>query len=771
MSSDPSINNPPYFTLSQKQVNAKKSPPWRTITWILLALLFSTSLEYYFLQEQSPASVKNNLAVLLIFNIILILLFVLVVLITRNLVKLYSARKSKILGSKFQTKLIVAFLILTLVPSVLLFTVANKLFTFSIGSWFNVRIEQTLQQSMDVAQEYYASIEQRSLIRIQNIEEFITKKELFRKAKRIQLNTLIQNKREEYAIGGIILYDDKYKPIASKIDKKGAPYVESSDFTDLLKKSAGGEGVSEFRTSSQGHYLIVAKPLTEKSDNTLSVWGYIVTLTSIPGTTQYKIKAIQNSYETYKRQSFLKLPISATYYSTFLMITLLILFSAIWLGFYMAQGITVPIQLLAEGTRRISEGDLNFKLGINAQDEIGVLVDSFNRMTAKLNDSQSNVESANQDLKTTNIELEQRRQYIATILDNIGAGVVSIDKKGKITTFNKAATDILMVEADEVTGSKYRNVFEKTHLVEIRKIIREMISNNKESTEDQIEINFNESSLILLVKAHVLRSPGQRYLGIVIVFEDLTLMIKTQKIAAWKEVAQGIAHEIKNPLTPIQLNTQRLKKKYHEDKEVFDKVFEESIDIISQEVEGMKDLVNEFLRFARMPAPSLKPHSLHKIINNVYNLYKNNSKNIAIKKNYDPNIVTINIDSEQFRRIFINLFENSIDALEDNGKIEISTMVDFTKNKIFIRFSDDGTGISIADRDKLFLPHFTTKKRGTGLGLAIVNRIVVDHSGTITVKNNHPKGTTFEIQIPRIHVPFNKESAPQKNKKKNFSPF
>ena len=164
-------------------------------------------------------------------------------------------------------------------------------------------------------------------------------------------------------------------------------------------------------------------------------------------------------------------------------------------------------------------------------------------------------------------------------------------------------------------------------------------------------------------------------------------MIKTQKIAAWKEVAQGIAHEIKNPLTPIQLNTQRLKKKYYEDKASFNKVFEESIDIISQEVEGMKDLVNQFLRFARMPAPSLKPHSLHEIIDNVYNLYKNNSKNINIKKNYDPNVVNANIDSEQFRRIFINLFENSIDALKDNGKIEISTMIDFSKNKIFIRFS------------------------------------------------------------------------------------
>ena len=768
---DPSINNPPYLTLSQKQAPGKKNPAWKTIIWLLLALFGSTGLEYYFLQEQSPASVKNNLTVLLIFNIILILLFVLVVLITRNLVKLYSERKSKILGSRFQTKLIIAFLILTLVPSVLLFTVANKLFTLSIGSWFNVKTEQTLQQSMDVAQEYYASMEKRSLIRIQKIEEFITQKELFRQAKRWQLNKLIEEKRKEYAIGGIILYDDKYRPIASEIDKKGAPYVQSSDFIDVLKKSVGGEGVSEFRTLSQGHYIIVAKPLTEQIKDKLSIWGYILTLVSIPGSTQHKIQAIQNSFESYKRQNFLQLPVSASYYTTFLMITLLILFSAIWLGFYMARGITVPIQLLAEGTRRISEGDLNFKLGISAQDEIGVLVDSFNRMTEKLNDSQSNVEKANQDLKITNIELEQRRQYIATILDNIGAGVVSIDKRGRITTFNKAAADILTVSAQEVSGSRYKNVFDKSHLAVIRKIIREMTSKNKESAEDQVEIKLNESSLILLIKAHVLKNPGQRYLGIVIVFEDLTAMIQTQKIAAWKEVAQGIAHEIKNPLTPIQLNTQRLKKKYYENKKSFNKIFEESIDIISQEVEGMKDLVNEFLRFARMPTPSLKPNSLHEIIDNVYTLYKNNNNNITIERNYDPNVTQAKIDAEQIRRIFINFFENSIDALEDNGKIEISTKIDFTANKIFIRFSDDGAGIPNTDRDKLFLPHFTTKKRGTGLGLAIVNRIVADHGGTITVKNNRPHGTIFEIQIPRTHAPFNEEPAPPSFKKTTFSPF
>ena len=239
----------------------------------------------------------------------------------------------------------------------------------------------------------------------------------------------------------------------------------------------------------------------------------------------------------------------------------------------------------------------------------------------------------------------------------------------------------------------------------------------------------------------------------VIVFEDLTQLIKAQKIAAWKEVAQGIAHEIKNPLTPIQLNTQRLKKKYYQNRDDFAKVFDESINIITQEVEGMKDLLNEFLRFSRMPAPDPKMTSLHKIIDDILISYSEHEKNIEIKKTFDPDLAKLIIDPEQIRRVLINLFENSTDALDEGGTIHIRTKVLDGKKIVRIEFSDNGVGISSADREKLFLPHFTTKRRGTGLGLAIVNRIIIDHNGTINVQDNHPRGTKFIIDLPYSHNP------------------
>jgi len=747
-----------YIPSTEKQLRDKRKRTTLTALGVFIALIGMTFLENYFLQAQSTSAIGNNIAVLAVFNIILILIFVLIILITRNLVKVYNERKSKIIGSKFQTKLIIAFLILALVPSILLFTVASKLFTFSIGNWFNLQIEQTLEYSMDIARSYYSDLEKRALSKTKNIERFINSEALYLKKKRGRLHTLAQEKVVEYDLAGILIYDNELKPIVRELDSSKLPSQTPLNFSELIKKSLDGEGVTEIQITHGGSMMIVVVPLTETLEGKISIWGYILTLNPVLKSSLRKIETIRNTFEDYQQQSFLKVPVSANYYTTFLLITLLILFSAIWLGFYMARGITVPIQQLAEGTRRITEGDLDFKIGARATDEIATLVDSFNTMTRELNESRLNIQHAHEDLKSTNIELDRRRNYIETILDSIGAGVVSVDKVGLITTFNKAAERILHLKSENVFGSSYHDALDFSYHQSTRKLIQRMFTQNKESIEEQIDLRVGEINLTLLVNIQVLRGANRKYRGLVIVFEDLTHLIKTQKIAAWKEVAQGIAHEIKNPLTPIQLNTQRLKKKYHENKEDFARVFDESINIITQEVEGMKELLNEFLRFSRMPTPNPRPTDLHKIIDYILISYSEHDKHLKIKKSFDPNLGAVHIDPEQIHRVFINLFENATDAIDDGGAIQISTRVLQKENLVRIEFSDDGSGISPADRDKLFLPHFTTKKRGTGLGLAIVNRIIIDHNGSIQAKDNHPKGTVFVIDLPYSPLALNTEN-------------
>jgi two-component system nitrogen regulation sensor histidine kinase NtrY len=747
MESDPLTNNPRYAQLTEEQIQQKKQRARRNIAWLIVSLAGLTVLEVYFLKAQE-ASIADNINILLLFNVIIILLVLLIVMIGRNLIKLYNERKSRIIGAKFQTKLILAFLILALVPATLLFLVASKLFSYSIGNWFSIQVERSLQQSMEVAREYYGHMEQKSQFHARQLEKRIIQNQLYLQDRRDTLQRLVETKVEEYELGGVIVYDQQGQVVVSYANQSMPQNYTNLDYADLIRESMESESADEMRSQTKGNYLVVVLPLKQMVEGRPSIWGYILTLSKIPKSTIIKIEGIRNTFEDYKKQSFLKLPVSANYYITFILMTLLILFSAIWLGFYMARGITVPIQQLAAATRRVAEGDLNVKVNLETGDEIGMLVDSFNTMTDQLKTSRKTLEEAHENLQITNIELDSRRYYTETILENIGAGVISIDKQGRITTLNKAAKRLLDADDTEVVGSNYKDAFDPSFHQPIRNMIKKMNEEGKESYEEQVELTVGETYLTLLANIKFMRDDRKRYLGLLLVFEDVTQLIKAQKIAAWQEVAQGIAHEIKNPLTPIQLNTQRLKKKYYEDKKSFAKVFDESIRIITEEVEGMKDLLNEFLRFSRMPTPHPKLYSIHTIIDDVCRLYSNHEKDVTIIKHLDPSVNLLFIDPEQIRRVFINLFDNALDALDTNGQITINTYLEPQNKRVKIDFSDNGMGISPPDREKLFLPHFTTKKRGTGLGLAIVTRIINDHRGAIQVRSNEPKGSIFTLDFP-----------------------
>ena len=747
MASDPLTSNPRYVQLTEEQILQKKKRARRNIAWLIVSLIVLTVLEVYFLKQQK-ASIADNINILLLFNVIIILLVLLIVMITRNLVKLYNERKSRSVGAKFQTKLILAFLILALVPATLLFLVASKLFSYSVGNWFSIQVERSLQQSMEVAREYYGHMEQKSQLHARNLEKLITQNQLYLQDKRDILQRLVETKTEEYELGGVIVYDQQGQVVVSYANQSMPQNYTNLDYADLIRDSMESESAAEMRSHTKGNYLVVVLPLKQIVEGKPSIWGYILTLSKIPKSTIIKIEGIRDTYQDYKKQSFLKTPVTANYYITFLLITLLILFSAIWLGFYMARGITVPIQQLAEGTRRVAEGDLNVKVDLSTGDEIGLLVDSFNTMTDQLRTNRRTLEEAHENLKITNIELDRRRYYTETILENIGAGVISLDKKGRITTLNTAAKRLLEAEDKEIIGFNYKDAFDPSFHEPIRNMIKKMNEDRKENHEEQVELTVGETNLTLLANIKFMRDYRKKYLGLLLVFEDITQLIQAQKIAAWQEVAQGIAHEIKNPLTPIQLNAQRLRKKYYEDKESFAKVFDESIRIITQEVEGMKDLLNQFLRFSRMPTPHPKLYSVHTIIDDVSSLYANHEKGVIIIKNLDPQVNLLYIDPEQIRRVFINLFDNALDALDPDGLIEITTYWDPENRRVKIDFSDNGKGIHPPDRDKLFLPHFTTKKRGTGLGLAIVTRIINDHKGIIQVRSNEPKGTIFTLEFP-----------------------
>jgi len=469
----------------------------------------------------------------------------------------------------------------------------------------------------------------------------------------------------------------------------------------------------------------------------------------VPGVFVNRLNAVSRGLEEFKQFKLLKKPIKIIHLITLSIVTLLIIFSSVWFGFYLSKGITVPIQELAEGTNRIASGDYDFFIDLESKDEIGILVNSFNRMTMDLRNSKMQLEKANRQLMRSNIELEQRRLYMEIVLASVAAGVVSAGADGRILTINKSAEKMLNIKAERFIGKHYREILSKEHMKVISNFIRDEALFKKGFMEKQVRVSVGDKTLTLLVSLNVLRDYRGKYLGLVAVFEDLTQIERAQRMAAWREVARRIAHEVKNPLTPIQLSAQRLKKKYGPKIGRDDgKVFEECTNMIIDQVEGLKRLVNEFSSYARMPASNPKPNNIKQIIKESMSLFTETQKDIKFVFRDKDEVPEFKVDKEQIKRVMINLLDNAIDAIDEKGEILVGLSYDKVGQAVTIEVADDGKGIPPEHKNRLFEPYFSTKKHGTGLGLAIASSIISEHNGTIRVKDRHPRGTSFIIELP-----------------------
>ena len=380
---------------------------------------------------------------------------------------------------------------------------------------------------------------------------------------------------------------------------------------------------------------------------------------------------------------------------------------------------------------------------------MGMLVNSFNKMTMDLKISKDRLEAANKELLASNLELEQRRLYMEIVLANVAAGVISVDARGKILTINKSAERMLDIRAAEIIGKGYKEVLAEEYCKIVDDFLRDEGLLRKGSIEKQIRLAAGNRRLTVLISLNVLRDDRGRYLGLVAVFEDLSEIEKAQRMAAWREVARRIAHEVKNPLTPIQLSAQRLKKRYGEILENGEKgIFNECTSMIITQVEELKRLVNEFSNFARLPAANPVPSNIARIIREAISLYREAHKDVRFVFNDPGDVPVFNLDREQIKRVLINLFDNAIEALDGNGEVTVDLHYDSVLKMVRIEVIDNGRGIGPENKSRLFEPYFSTKRQGTGLGLAIVNTIITDHNGFIRVKDNKPKGTRFIIELP-----------------------
>lgn len=459
-----------------------------------------------------------------------------------------------------------------------------------------------------------------------------------------------------------------------------------------------------------------------------------------------KSRQLIQAYQGYRQLEVSRGRIEAGYLLNFLMVTLLILLASSWVGLYLARRITVPVQALAEATRRVSGGDLDFQVEVEADDELGVLVHSFNSMTAELQRNKELLEESNMELLLSNQRLAKERAVISAVLQNVAAGVISVDQQGRVLTCNGAALNMLQQKEDEVIGRPVQGAWSDPERNKLANLFDKEPGHSGRLTQNE-RLLLGDDWKVFEAKVTTMRDRRGTVSGRVMVLEELTELVKAQQMAAWSEAARRIAHEIKNPLTPIRLSAERLLKKHRQQEADLGDALEEGVEIITREVETMKGMVDEFSRFARMPLPRPTETELESLIDETLNLYQGIKPGVVVEARVDEDARSAWLDGEQLKRVLINLLDNALEATEAPGQVEVA--VHKNNGNLEIRISDSGCGLPPDAKDKLFLPHFSTKRRGTGLGLSIVHRIVSDHHGTIRADDNHPTGTIFTITLPQ----------------------
>jgi len=714
---------------------------------LVISVLIYLTMRVFHLGQALPFS--SSIIAFALININVILLLLLLFLTVRNLVKLLFERKKGIMGARLRTKLVMAFVILSLLPTTILFFVSAQFISSSIDYWFNLQIERSLTSSLEVGQDYYNGITDEMLSFGNVLSRVITYEGFLIPGKKEDLKRFTDEKRKESGLASLKVFSKEWGMLSVSRDHR----IDLTSFKDPAKGVLDhtileGTDGQYIQSSPHGDLVGGVVPIFSRTASK-AVVGLLVLTRFVPGSFVNRLHAISKGLQEYRQLKMLKTPIKASHMITLSIVTLLIVFTSVWFGFYISKEVTVPINELAEATNRIASGDYDFFIDLETKDEMGLLVNSFNRMTRDLRTGKNRLESANQELVAGNLELEQRRMYMEIVLKSVAAGVVSADARGRILTINKSAERMLNIKAKKIIGKNYKEILSR----ENKKIIEDFIRNEgllrKGFMNKQIRMSAGNRQLTLLVSLNVLQDDRGGYLGLVAVLEDLTEIEKAQRMAAWREVARRIAHEVKNPLTPIQLSAQRLKKRYGEklgDEDA--KVFLECTGMIITQVDELKRLVNEFSNFARMPAANPAPSNISEIIEESLRLYREAHKDITFMFNHSGKAPIFNLDREQIRRVMINLLDNAIEAMEGKGEVVIDLYYDSVLKMVRIEVADNGRGIDSQNKARLFEPYFSTKKHGTGLGLAIVSTIITDHDGFIRVKDNHPKGTKFVIELP-----------------------
>ena len=642
---------------------------------------------------------------------------------------LWQEHRAQVFGSRLKLRLMLMFGLMAVLPGVLIYAVSVQFVTKSIETWFDVRVEKALESGLNLGQSVLDSL----------LDDLAEKARLMAfdlgdqsaAQRRLALSRLSEQNGVQFAA----LFTANGELLATASNDLGT-YMPEPPLPEHLRRALSGKGYREIE--SAGGKDLVLRVLVPVIPAGLGMETRILQLTQpVPSGLALNADRVQDVYRDYQELSVGREGLTRIYAMTLTLTVLLALFASIALAFVLARRLSAPLSILAEGTQAVAAGDFTPRQAIYSRDELGILTQSFNRMTRQLAD-------ARRETARPRSELEFARAYLESILANLSAGVLVFDKEFVLRTVNEGAQTIL---DDDFTGLLAETVDDWPREKAFGRAIHDsFVEHGSKEWQTQIELDRSGASLRLLLLRGTQLPEGSTG-GYVLVFDDVTRLVSAQRSAAWGEVARRLAHEIKNPLTPIQLSAERLQFKLAEkltgsDAEMLDR----STQMIINQVQAMKRMVNEFSDYARMPAPELAALDLNGLIREVLGLYE--TSQVSIRVALASDLPEVWGDATQLRQIIHNLLRNAEDAQEGFEEAQIGVSTSCLDGMAELLVSDCGPGFSPEIIARVFEPYVTTKARGTGLGLAIVKKIVDEHQGTIRINNRQPTGAEVLIRLP-----------------------
>jgi hypothetical protein len=708
----------------------------------LLLFLVLFSLSSFELRFIAPKTSEQTVTLVALTLLVSLLFGGLTFVLMRNLIKLFAERRSGVLGSKFRTRLVVGSLLLSFVPVIVMFWFSYGLMNRSIERWFSTPVEEVRQDTalMATLLSRYAA---------ENASA---------EAASIAASSDVQHSYEGHSFSAVL---NQFQSHRATLQDGFALALQDGEVEATFNLPAGWPmmkinihqgrpGSDQPSTLNWGgtEYILGTARVTDN--------GEIVVGMPLPKNFAEARRELDSSQQRYLQLARERRQVRLTYMAILMALTGLVLFVSMWLALYLSRFVTRPVAALAEATQEISRGNLDHRVAVPAADELSDLVRSFNQMAAELQTNRRQIEASSRELSAANAELERRRRHIETILESIPTGVLSLDAGLRVTHLNQALLRLLRPSEEPnqlkgvLIGARLRDLFPSEVLDDLTPLMRR--ADRMGTTTTQMEFSVARSPLNVALTVATLQDETHR-VGYVLVFEDLSDLLHAQKQAAWREVARRVAHEIKNPLTPIALSAERILRHLDRSKQPDTaslEVVRDCANTIESAVDTVRTLVNEFATLARFPASQPQPADINRIAEHALSMFDGRLDGIRLRTALSAALPKVMADSDAIQRAIANLIDNAAEAVQVSvvKEIEVSTSLVATRDAVEICVADSGQGVTQESKERLFLPYFSTKKRGTGLGLAIVSRIVEDHHGSIRVEENHPVGARFVIELP-----------------------